>query len=123
MRGLRRILGAPRFSESNDYTDRQVREQLGQPSLDCIISRARLIYAARICRDRPLALIGLLHTRVGPTKSRLPWVTLLGQDVEALRRSLLLDETWPGFFDDDVFWFNQMLSLGPWRSMADRFLF
>eukprot|EP00973_Karenia_brevis_P045021 6236048-Karenia_brevis.AAC.1 len=123
MRGLRRILGTPRFSNKNDFSDRQVRDQLAQPSLDCILARSRLTYAARICRDKPLALIGLLHMRVGPQQLRLPWVRRLGEDVALLRQHLLLPTEWPDFFEDDAFWYHKMLQHQSWHTMVDSLFF
>jgi len=42
MRTLRRILGVPRF-EKSELSDYQVRESLGQPSIDCLVLRQRLM--------------------------------------------------------------------------------
>ena len=44
---LRRIVNEPRFKHC-DHSDRQVREQLGEPSSDCLLARRRLVYLGRI---------------------------------------------------------------------------
>eukprot|EP00972_Heterocapsa_arctica_P057995 8556485-Heterocapsa_arctica.AAC.1 len=61
-RVLRRIADAMRFS-SGARSDHAVRDQLGQPSIDCLVTRRRLLYVARIVACRPMALIGLLRAR------------------------------------------------------------
>ncbi|CAK0891691.1 unnamed protein product [Prorocentrum cordatum] len=97
MRGLRRIASVPRFSPENSTTDRQIRDTLQQPSLDCLLARARLAFAARVCRDRPAELLALLHLRAGCDSSRLPWVTQLASDVDVLLNFLAISQ-WPSLF-------------------------
>ena len=60
MRVLRRIAGDTRFGHA-ELNDLQVRASLGQPSLDCLLVRARIKYAGRLMRLRPRALLALLH--------------------------------------------------------------
>ena len=55
MRALRRIGGRCRYDASSNITDLEVRRELGQPSLDCLIARRRLLYAGRLVRARPRA--------------------------------------------------------------------
>ena len=59
---LRRIANELRFCRT-EHTDRQIRELLGQPALECHIIRMRLKYLARVVAHCPRALTALLHAR------------------------------------------------------------
>ena len=48
MRPLRRIVGDMRFSSDTEHTDIEVRRLLNMPSVDCLISCARLAYVKRL---------------------------------------------------------------------------
>ena len=85
MRVLRRIIGDMRFSADVVHTDRRVRDILVQPSIDCILTRARLKYAKRLLVNRPRALVALLSIR--ENGQPIPWVMLLADDCEVLRRN------------------------------------
>ena len=122
MRGLRRIAGVPRFSPENNTTDRQVRDLLQQPSLDCLIVRARLAFAARVCRDRPAELLALLHLRVGGEAGRLPWVAQLAKDVDVLKDALAISQ-WPSLFEGPQFWHDKMSQPHAWSNMIDSVFF
>ena len=92
MRVLRRIAGAMRFGPGapSDYA---VREQLQQPSIDCLIMRRRLLYVARIVACKPLALIGLLRGR--RNGQPLPWVRQMHGDLTVLHNSVLRGSACP----------------------------
>ncbi|CAK0862941.1 unnamed protein product [Prorocentrum cordatum] len=91
MRVLRRVGDAPRFGHSE--TDLEIRTRLKQPSLDCLVMRARLRYLGRLVRSSPPALLALLAAR--PGGARLPWVTLLVSDLGKLRELVALCSTLP----------------------------
>ena len=61
-----------RFQEAGNATDREVRVHMEQPSLDCLVVKARLAFAARLARDRPRQLLAVLHVRLGQQSRRLP---------------------------------------------------
>ena len=79
MRALRRIAGQCRFSSSKQCADYEVRIQLGQPSLDCLFARLRLLHLTALEKSRTMVLHALLATRC--KGARLPWVTLALQDL------------------------------------------
>ena len=62
MRTLRRILGVPRF-EKSELSDYQVRESLGQPSIDYLVLCQRLMYVKRVLARCPRALTAILQSR------------------------------------------------------------
>jgi hypothetical protein len=82
---LRRIADEPRFQRS-EHSDREIREKLDQPAIECIIAKMRLAYCGRLERVRPQALLALLHAR--PNGRRLKWVDQLECDTELLRQHL-----------------------------------
>ena len=71
MRVLRRIACDCRFGRPS-HTDLEIRVKLGQPSIDCLLRRRRLLYASRILTTKHLALIAVLSLRV--KSNRLPSV-------------------------------------------------
>ncbi|CAK0884901.1 unnamed protein product, partial [Prorocentrum cordatum] len=91
MRVPRRFGDAPRFGRAE--TDLEIRTRLKQPSLDCLVMRARLRYLGRLVRSSPPALLALLAAR--PGGARLPWVTLLVSDLGKLRELVALCSTLP----------------------------
>ena len=122
MRGLRRIAGAPRFSSDCNITDRQMRAQVHQPSLDCIILRLRLAFAARVCRDRPEVLLALLHLRVGSNSDCLPWVRQLSGDINVVKETLHKAD-WPGLLESPSFWYDRMRHAHEWHAMLGTVFF
>ena len=70
MRVLRRVNGNMRFS-SGAVSDREVRERIKQPSIDCVLLRRRLLYIGRLVSRKPQALLALLRAR--PGGKPLPW--------------------------------------------------
>eukprot|EP00973_Karenia_brevis_P017662 2425716-Karenia_brevis.AAC.1 len=57
MRALRPVADQSSFSAHNELTDRQVRDKLQQPSIECIIAKQRLAYVGRLVRQRPRSLL------------------------------------------------------------------
>ena len=64
MRVLRRIADCCRFDGTTGANDLQVREKLGQPSIDCLLAKARLRYFGRIIQNRHKTLWAILGVRV-----------------------------------------------------------
>ena len=85
VRVLRRIAGETAHCHTV-HSDRQIRELLGQPSVDCMLMRARLAYLKRLVVNSPPKLCALLFAR--PVGKRLPWVELVAADMRWLRRSV-----------------------------------
>jgi len=81
MRALRRISGHLNLGDS--ISDINVRKAVHQPSLDCLLARARLLYLRRILVNRPVSLLALLHYR--PNDQQLPWVKLVLRDLDLMR--------------------------------------
>ena len=75
MRCLRKIADESRFSVSCSSSDLEVRQLLVQPSIDCLLRRRRLAYAARIQNSRCEVLRVLL------SQSDFPWIKLLRADL------------------------------------------
>ena len=82
MRTLRRVTGFPRW-KSGCMTDLQVRVFLDVPSIECMISQARLKYLAQILKSPAVSLRALLAWK--DNCAVLPWVQLLLQDLHMLR--------------------------------------
>ncbi|CAK0829298.1 unnamed protein product, partial [Prorocentrum cordatum] len=118
MRTLRRIVGDTRFSSDTEHTDIEVRRLLDMPSVDCLISCARLAYVKRLLSLAPRALLGLLQLRRG--ERRLPWVRQLAQDCNSLRDRGLVPDTLPPFFDDPDGWHQFILS-SSWSDAHESF--
>ena len=64
MRALRRIADEISYEGRSELNDLQVRRKLGVPSIDCLVQRARLKYAARLETTRPRALVAVLRQRM-----------------------------------------------------------
>ena len=130
MRGMRRIVGDPRFSTAVSYTDLQVREKLGVPSVDCVLMSARLRYLGRLVRHRPQTLISLLHSQ--RESSVLPWVSLVTRDCDDLAARGLVPfspgsfssspEAWSTFIATDPGWGRALETLSFAASVLDRHL-
>ena len=112
---LRRIADEPRFRRV-EHTDRQIRELLDQPAIECLISRMRLLYCAKLERVRPAALMAILHAR--PKGRCLPWVRQLASDTELLRG--LLPADFPSLFEGPDAWRNLMLDEAGWKNLVHR---
>ncbi|CAE8732350.1 unnamed protein product [Polarella glacialis] len=82
-RVVRAIGGCRRFSGGGD-TDYQVRVALEFPSVECLLSRRRLVYASRLLRRQPASLIALLQQTSG--HQRMPWTRLLLDNMYLLWR-------------------------------------
>jgi hypothetical protein len=105
MRVLRRIAGDVRHGHA-EYTDIQVRAITKQPSVDCLLARARLQYAGRLVRNRPRSLLALLHLR--RRDKQLPWVQLLISDVALLRLRTGREQQLPDFCNSPSHWVQMM---------------
>ena len=80
MRWVRRAAGCPLF-EGGGPTDFEVRVKLGVPSIDCLLTRFRLQYLARVLRG-PRQLRALLAQTFNGR--RLSWVDLIIEDMRKL---------------------------------------
>jgi hypothetical protein len=87
MRVLRRVADAMRFGPGCG-SDRAVRERLGYPSIDCVLQRRRLLYAARLVRAGPKALLALLSVRDSNGEPAMPWTKQLRGDLDVLYRTV-----------------------------------
>ncbi|CAK0897979.1 unnamed protein product [Prorocentrum cordatum] len=83
MRGLRRIADQMRFSSDVKAYGLSVRLSLAIPSIDCLLTVARLPYLGRVERERPRSLIAALHAR--PRGQPTPWVAAVRRDVTMLQ--------------------------------------
>ncbi len=112
-RVLRRITGNMRFDSTCEFSDRQVREQCSAPSIDCLLTRARLLYIRRVCRHSSQALYLLLCMRI--RGKVIPWIAQLQSDFGILHRSArargyVIPDTsegltaWSKLFDDSYKW-------------------
>ena len=81
MRVLRRMAGCMRYGPNE--SDYKVRRKRKMPSIECVLARARLRYVRRIVAEQPKALLALLAIR--HKNQPLPWVTLVLNDLRALR--------------------------------------
>ena len=80
MRALRRIAGEMRYDGSEDgKTDLQVRQQLGVPSIDCILLAARFRYVVRVVREAPRTLCAVLGFK--REMQQLPWTLQATDDM------------------------------------------
>ena len=82
MRVLRRMHNQCLFQRTEE-SDLELRRRIQQPSIDCLLMRARLRYFRRLVLSRPAVLVALLHSRVNG--ARLPWCELLICDLKWLR--------------------------------------
>ena len=85
MRTWRRVAGDPKIKE-RQYSDFEVREMLGIPSLDNMIRKRRLQYLGRLARSKLDALVAILQTV--STQGEMPWVTTIRGDLALLKRHL-----------------------------------
>jgi hypothetical protein len=115
---LRRIANEPRFQRA-EHTDRQIRECLLQPAIECIIAKMRLLYCARLEQVRPKALVAILHAR--PKERCLKWVAQLATDTELLRPFLPGD--FPNLADGPAAWSCLMRNTASWHALVDKIHF
>jgi len=78
MRVLRRIAGHCRFKSTENISDCDLLGLISQPSIDCLLVRARLKYIRRVCKHSNQALYLLLTTY--KADKPLPWVAQLRSD-------------------------------------------
>ena len=75
-------------------TNQEARRIIGVPSIDCILTRARIRYAVRLARSDQLILRSLIWNNGVPTK----WARRIKQDVKLLKLPFVigddLQETW-----------------------------
>ena len=112
---LRRIADEPRCKRV-EHTDRQLRELLDQPAIECLIARMRLLYCARLERVRPSALMAILPAR--PKGRCLPWVRQLASGTDLLRDQLPPD--FPSLLEDPEAWRTLMPDDHGWKSLIYR---
>ena len=97
MRGLRMIAGKSRFSaeSSAGVTDHDIRYQLGAMSLQCMLTRRRLLLLCQVVCHGNFQLHALLATtkRDG---SRIPWVQLIIADLKLLYKHMYNKLAWLG---------------------------
>ena len=102
MRVLRRILGDCRYGPCV-FSDLEVRRQLRQPSIDCLLLRRRMHYLKRLvtCEHKSLiAVLALVHKG-----RRLPWVDLICKDMGLMyERMPSFREVLPAPKDDPFLW-------------------
>ena len=78
MRGLRKIIGDCKFGKCK-FTDFRVREQLQQPSIDCLLLRRRLAFLGRIVITSHKTVVAVLAMRA--RNCLLPWVEQINADM------------------------------------------
>lgn len=98
-------------------TDPEVREKLGQPSLDCILMVARLRYFGRLVRNQPASLLALLQAGAG--EPELPWLATIRADVERVR-SLGLVPGLPSLREGPQAWLGLLRDAVKWAQVLDR---
>eukprot|EP00973_Karenia_brevis_P024777 3416074-Karenia_brevis.AAC.1 len=76
------MVNQSRYDANCAFTDAQVREMLGVPSLECHMRKERLAYLGLLCRHRPKELKALLAVTV--RGRRLPWIKLVVEDLQIL---------------------------------------
>ena len=126
MRGLRRIGNMCRHGHT--ISDFEVRHQLKMPSIDCLFSRARLRYLARVIKHEPLSLTALLASQ--PRKKTMPWTSLVLKDMDALRDLVsfcarlpdprLDSAAWIGFINGSKHWGQSIQLLHFYASSCDK---
>jgi len=121
MRVLRRIHGQCAYQRTLE-SDLALRRRIQQPSIDCLLMRARMRYVRRLVQCKPVVLAGLLHTRV---RGRLlPWCELVLADFEWLRKWSCID----AFRDApdpsvDPDWWSRAASDSSWPGRVSRIFF
>ena len=83
MRLWRRIADDPRFGKTK-LKDKEVREHLRVPSLDCYCRKRMLKYFSRIARSSMNSLEAVLQLK-GPRNENLPWVNLIIDGISVLK--------------------------------------
>ena len=73
------------YFERTCHTEREIRELLSQPSVDCLLMRARMRYVRRLVIHVTLVLCALLRAR--HRGKFMPWTALVVQDLEWIRRN------------------------------------
>ena len=120
MRVLRRIANACRFGHGK--TDYEVRLQLGVPSVDCILMRARLRYFKRIAMTKPVSLMALLASR--PGGKMLPWVSLIVDDLDTMRKRTSMCSQLPDpRLDPNAWWCMMRQRPNDWYNAINSLLF
>ena len=119
MRALRKIAGQSRHSANNEMTDLAVRKLLRQPSVECLVARARLLYLGKLVRRRPRHLLGLLGLR--RHECVLPWLSAAAKDVDFVRvrqRAPL-----PPLLSAPIAWHQLMQREGDWVRLVNSLFF
>ena len=93
---------------------------MSQPSIDCLLMRARQMYGARIVRSRPRALLAFLNVSV--RERRLPWVAQLFRGTEQLRLSVL-PEGFPSMDEAPLPWTEMMVCGSVWHLQVNKLIF
>eukprot|EP00973_Karenia_brevis_P001721 234277-Karenia_brevis.AAC.1 len=119
MRVLRRIAGLMRY-DGTACSDRQVRARLNQPSVDCLITRRRLMYLKRLVGLTPGPLHALLA--VGCPTKPLPWVKLILSDLRLLRSQVSDVANMPNPEDNPEKWLSVILD-ERWRNWVLQLFF
>jgi hypothetical protein len=118
MRVLRRITGDMRFSEDT-VSDIEVRRKVGMPSIDCVLQQNRLKYLRRVLVNRPRVLVAALHQQ--PNDRILPWVKLVLEDLDTLRRRVGVCQELPPPRDHPNEWSTYIGSCETtWREVVSR---
>ena len=130
MRVLRRITGSMRYSKDCELSDLQVRTLSNQPSMDCLLVRARLRYLKRMCShsNQALYIITCMRRKGKP----IPWVVQIQGDLSVMRRHLVGHatavpdneapfETWAALFNDKRAWEEAVESIFFTDSVSDHF--
>jgi hypothetical protein len=103
MRGNRRIHDAVRAGPGVE-TDLQFRQRTRTPSLDCVLSRLRLMYVRRLIVRGPPQLVALLRQRQNGWRS--PWLDLVVKDMERMRSMSALCSRLPPPDQEPAAWFQ-----------------
>ena len=110
MRGLRRIAGKSRFNKESAKlaTDKEVRQELGAMSLQCLLVRRRLLLLSQVVRFGSSHMQALFATKRNDG-SRLPWAEQVLCDMSLLFKNCngKLDELGPPEQYPEA-WFNLM---------------
>ena len=116
MRLLRKISKKHNCAGGDKVSDQSVRDYLTLPSIDCLVRKRRLRYAARLCISAPSALTALLQSL--PNGKHMPWALLLLNDLNILRNacSRIFEHT-PCALESPEFWTKLMTEYpAEWKS-------
>ena len=109
MRVVRRIMNMSRYSAGCE-SDLAVRRVANAPSIDCIISKARLRYLARVLKAPASTLRAILgFQRNG---QHLPWTQLIVKDMQLVRRRTSLGSSLPCPLSHPEVWANTIRDNG-----------